>query len=173
MFLVHSFHRLLFLPISIQDFCHDKEFARVDTNSGRRFKTEYSEARGDSCCLRRWNGFFGRCDPELLSEFKKSKHWNTFLSDNPGKIVCSCLRVCPDPDASAVSVCLTTGRTDIGTTKFLEGICPCCHSGDHRACSDTVIVELEVRFMNAIYHSSHSNTHSFIHSCALLITSNV
>ena len=46
--------------VSIQDFCHDKEFARVDTNSGRRFKTQYSEARGDDCCLRRWNGFFGR-----------------------------------------------------------------------------------------------------------------
>ena len=74
---------------------------------------------GADCCLRRWNGFFGRCDPQLKEAFMKSKHWDTFLKDNPG-------------------------RTTIGTTKFLGALCRCCHSGDHRACADTVIVELEV-----------------------------
>lgn len=67
---------------------------------------------------------------------------------------------CPSPDASDVSVCLTTDRTDIGTTKFLEGMCPCCHSGDHRACSDTVIIELEVNCVPLTPHHIQTLIHS-------------
>lgn len=52
---------------AITEFSHDPFYARVDTNSRRRFTTGFTK---EPCKMRRWNGFTGKSDPELLKQFR-------------------------------------------------------------------------------------------------------
>ena len=52
---------------AITEFSHDPFYSRVDTNSRRRFVTGFTK---EPCKMRRWNGFTGKSDPELLKQFR-------------------------------------------------------------------------------------------------------
>ena len=52
---------------AITEFSHDPFYSRVDTNSRRRFITGFTK---EPCKMRRWNGFTGKSDPELIKQFR-------------------------------------------------------------------------------------------------------